>query len=179
MYKIIQKLFFWAILFSIVACSNSFTDEADSAKTKESEPQKVHGEAPPASGNPAKTPTAEALKKNKLNGYPHKSIGEAFDAYNKVATKEWQEDIGRDGRFYVDFICWFGQQALSPAARKNGVVKKGLDIKFVVQESGEAYIAMASRLFMMADGKYQSEVIPLVEAARIVDAIYNNNELDF
>lgn len=127
----------------------------------------------------SKTPIADSLKKMKLNGYQGKTVGEAFDAYSKAVAREWQEVGGRANRYYIDYICWFDEKSVLPEHRKQAIVKRGIDIKFVVSEEGEAYIAMATKLFMKADGKIQSELFKVEEVPNIVKAIYENKNVEF
>ncbi len=166
------------LLTAITACTKKDAAVPVAEKKQESQGNKYHGESTDQGLATVKTPTADILKKHKLGGYPQKTVGEAFDSYSKAVAKEWQEDIAKDGRYFVDYICWLDEKAVLPAEKNAGVVKKGLDIKFVIQASGEAYISMATKLFLKADGKVQTEVIPLPNVPKIVEAIYNNRELD-
>lgn len=177
-----MKIILWVVslgaaLICLAGCSDYSADVADSAKKQSEKSKKFHGEqAAPAKDQTVKV--AAALRKSRLNGYPKKSVGEAFDAYSRVVSKEWQEDFGKDGKLYVDYICWFDGKAVSDPLRKTGTVKTGLDVKFVIEENGDAYIAMASKLYMLSDGKVQSTVLSLTEVTKIVDAIYNDRALE-
>lgn len=167
------------ILTGITACSDFSADVARSIKKSESKGFKFHGDA---LGAPGKVPVklnVEVLKQNKLTAYPQKTIGEAFDAYSKAAAKEWQESLGTDGKMYVDFVCWSDASSFLAAAGKDGTVRTGLDIKFAIQENGDTYITLASKLVMKNDGKVQVEIIPFPEIPKLVDSIYNNRELLF
>lgn len=127
----------------------------------------------------SKTPMADSLKKTKLNGYQGKTVGEAFDAYSKAVAREWQEVDGLGNVYYVDYICWFDEKSVLPEHRKQTIVKRGIDLKFAVRDDGEAYIAMATKLFMKADGKIQSEFFKVEEVPNIVKAIYENKNVEF
>lgn len=179
MKHVLTTMSFLVIMISISACSNYYVDVAKSVKKKETKIIKFHGDAIVTRDVISYKPTVEALKNNNLNGYSQKNIGEAFDAYSKVSTKEWLEDVGKDGKVYVDYICWFKSKSFLQAVRSDGVMRTGLDVKFVIEKDGDTYIALASKLLMKNDGKIQKEVIPFPEIPKIVDAIYNNKELFF
>ena len=166
------------LVFGLTACTKK-VDEGTETKKKRNEAGKVHGEGTDKSITTTKTPMADSMKKMKLNGYQGKTVGEAFDAYSKVVAREWREVDGRDNRYYVDYICWFDEKSVLPEHRKQAIVKRGIDIKFVLCEGGEAYIAMATKLFMKADGKIQSEFFEVEEVPNIVKAIYENKNVEF
>lgn len=170
------------LVFGLTACTKK-VDEGTATKKKRHEAGKSHGKGSDNSIATAKTPIADSMKKMKLNGYQSKTVGEAFDAYSMAVAREWQEVYGRDNRYYVDYICWFDEKSVLPEHRKQAIVKRGIDIKFVVLEGGkaegEAYIAMATKLFMKADGKIQSEFFKVEEVPNIVKAIYENKNVEF
>lgn len=177
MKNIITLLCTGALLTGMTACSDYSADVARSIKKTETKVFKFHGDE---LGIPGKAPVklnVEALKKNKLKAYPQKTIGEAFDAYSKAAAKEWQEALGTDGKMYVDYICWFDAASFLAAAGKDGTVRTGLDIKFAIQENGETYITLISKLVIKNDGKVQTEILPFPEIPNLVEAIYNNRAL--
>lgn len=184
MKRILSFLLFGMLLVGIAACANNDPSVTDSTKKQSNQKNTPAAAGAKAAGSKAaekvtKMPYAEALKKSRLGSYPQKTVGEAFDSYGKAVSKQWQEDVGRDGKFYVDYICWFAENTVSPTAKGAGVVKRGLDVKFVIQQNGESYIAMATKLFMKADGKIQSEFFEMAEVTKIIDAIYANQELEF
>jgi hypothetical protein len=82
-------------------------------------------------------------------------------------------------KVYVDFLCQLAVNKLSPAAVKDGVVKRNLEIKFVVQENGEAYIVMATRVEIKSDGKSYTTPVKIPDIPKIVAAIYENREITF
>lgn len=99
--------------------------------------------------------------------------------YNKVASREWQEVPGKDGKYFVDYICWLNESAVSPARKQEGIIKIGLDVKFVVQNNGDFFVAMVSRLQMRADGQALAEPFEPAVIKRVMDAIYSEKELSF
>lgn len=161
----------------VTACAEKPVDMSSAAsKLKKA---KFHGDSMETKSAPPKRSAVDALKKNSLNGYPQKTIGEAFDAYSKVATKEWREEQGKDGKYYVDYFGWFPEKALSPSAVAAGVIKQGLNIKFAIQEDGATYVTLGTKLSLLTGGKVQSEIVPLPEVTKILDVIYADRELAF
>jgi len=171
------------MVVSISACSQSTKDAPPSSTTSKVERRdkdtfkmvQFHGDMKtdaPALG-------IEALKKNHLEVSATKTIGEAFDAYQYAITKEWRETPSENGPHYIDYICWFNISPVSIAALKEGVVKRGLEIKFVVRGDGETYIAMASRIDIKSNGMRYNSIIDAPEIKKIVTAIYENREITF
>lgn len=120
-----------------------------------------------------------ALKNNHLEVSATKSIGEAFDSYKYAITKEWRETSSESGPHYIDYICWFHISPVSSVAIREGVVKRGLEIKFVVRGDGETYIALISRIDIKSDGMRSVSIIDPPEIKKIVTAIYENREITF
>lgn len=165
-----------AVAVNIISCSkvDSKADSAGSSKKK-----LFHGEVDPKTPVVPSTPFADALKKKKLNANSSKTIGEAFDSYTHVVSKEWRETESKDNKVYIDYLCQLDVGMLSPAAVKDGIVKRNLAIKFVIQENGEAYIAMATRNEIKSDGKSYTTPIEVADIPKIVAAIYENREITF
>lgn len=151
----------------------------DSGTQADIKNKSVHGDGSRGAAAVPGTPIADALKKKRLNANSVKTIGEAFDSYRHVTVKEWRETSTKSNKYYVDYICWFDISSLSAAALKDGIVKRGLEIKFVIHEDGEAFIAMATRVEVKSDGKSYSTPIDLPEIKTIVTAIYENREITF
>jgi hypothetical protein len=147
--------------------------EEDSSKKKP-----FHGDMKTGASAPGSL-GINALKNNHLEVSATKTIGEAFDAYTYAITKEWRETPSENGPHYIDYICWFQINPVSSAALKEGVVKRGLEIKFVVRGDGETYIAMARRLDIKSNGMSYDSVIEPSEIKKIVTAIYENREITF
>lgn len=177
MSKIANFLVMCALAVNFMACSKD--DEAKEVKIGTSQKKTFHGEVDPKTPAVPSTPFADALKKKKLNANPSKTIGEAFDSYKYVTSKEWRETESKDSKVYVDYLCQLDVSRLSPAALKDGVVKRNLAIKFVIHESGEAYIAMATRSEIRSDGKSYTTPIEVADIKKIVTSIYENREISF
>jgi len=121
-----------------------------------------------------------SLKLNYLEYSSTRTIGEVFDSYKFAVKKEWLDTTATAGPYYIDYFCWFDNiNPVSYAALKDGVMKRGLNIKFVVQESGETYIGMASRIDVKSDGMLYNVPIEPSEIKKIVKAIYENREIIF
>lgn len=177
MRKIITVLLGLLVLAFAAACTEKSADMPNT--TSASKKLKFHGDSMQTKNAPHKDSVVEALKKNSLNGYPQKTIGEAFDAYSKFATKEWREALGKDGKYYVDYFGWLPEQSLAPTAKAAGVVKQGLNIKFAIQEDGTTYVTLGLKLSQLTGGKIQSDVVPLPDVAKILDMIYSDRDLAF
>ena len=165
------------IVAAVAACSKG--NESETAKKASPQNKSVHGDVTGSASAVPGTPIADALKKKKINANFSKSIGEAFDSYKYVTKREWRETGTSSNKYYVDYICWFDVNALSPAAMKDGIVKSGMVIKFVIHENGEAYIAMATRIEIKSDGKSYTTPIKVADIQKIVTAIYENREISF
>lgn len=176
MSKILILVVMCALAVNIISCSN-VDSKADSAGP--SKKKSFHGEVDPKTPAVPSTPFADALKKKKLNANSSKTIGEAFDSYKYVTSKEWRETESKDSKVYVDYLCQLDVSKLSSASVKDGVVKRNLVIKFVIQENGEAYIAMATRIEIKSDGKSYITPIKVGDIQKIVTAIYENREITF
>ena len=157
-------------LLSVTACNKGDSKGAGPmAGQKQAEPDSRPGV--PKEG------IAEALKKKKLAEFKTVTIGEAFDTYRYFDKREWKESRSANGKIFVDFWGWFKEGALDAASRKNGVVARGVQVKFVINPEGDFYLAMISRAEKGADGSEQD--YPLDDKAGILKAIYGNKEITF
>ena len=176
MQKMIAVLF-GLLVMALAACTEKSADMPDAGSALKT--GKFHGDSTERTSAAPKITVVESLKKNSLNGYPQKKIGEAFDAYSKLTAKEWRESRGKDGKYYVDYFGWLPEQSLSPAAKAAGVVKQGLNIKFAVQKDGTTYVTLGTKLSQLAGGKVQTDVIPLNDVDKLLGAIYADREFTF
>ena len=113
------------------------------------------------------------VKDQKLPLSSTKTIGTVFGEYKFFSSREWKESLNANGKVYVDFRGLFD----GSASGQNGVSRQGVEVKFVVNKNGDLYIAMVSRIDVVADGTMK--LYPLGDAARIVDLIYANKEIGF
>jgi hypothetical protein len=185
--KIILFAAICIIAVSVTACTQGTEDKSPSSTATKVERRnkdafkmlRFHGDVNTNTSSVPETLGIDALKKNHLEVSATKTIGEAFDSYTYAITKEWRETPSENGPHYIDYICWFHVSPVSSAALKEGVVKRGLEIKFVVRGDGETYIAMVSRIDLKSDGMRYNTVIDPPEIKNIVTAIYENREINF
>lgn len=110
---------------------------------------------------------------SKLPQNNKKTIGAAFDEYKHFAAREWKESRNADGKSYVDFRGYFPQVK----SGRDGVVREGLEVKFVVNMQGDLYVGMVSRIEVTSDGRMT--LYPLGDGNRIMDLIYANEEIKY
>lgn len=177
MSKIVILVVTCALAVNFMACSKDVEVKAE--KTEPAQKKLFHEQVDPKTPSVPSTPFADALKKKKLNANSSKTIGEAFDSYKFVTSKEWRDTESKDNRVYVDYLCQLDVSKLSSASVKDGVVKRNLEIKFVIHENGEAYIAMATRTEIKSDGKTYTTPIKVADIPKIVTSIYENREITF
>ncbi|MDD2899693.1 MAG: hypothetical protein PHI31_13390 [Desulfuromonadaceae bacterium] len=171
------------IAVSVTACSFDSQDKSSSSSgSKIERREKDNFKMVPFHGEMKTTDLPlgiEALKKNHLEVSATKTIGEAFDSYKYAEEKKWLETPSENGPHYIDYVCWFHISPVSSAALQEGVVKRGVEIKFVVRGDGETYIAMVSRIDITSDGMRHTTVIDPSQIKKIVTAIYENKEISF
>ena len=172
------------IALSIMACSGSNEEKSPAkattkAKFRNSEKKMFHGYMKTTDSPESVSPILLALKNNHLEVSSTQTIGEAFDKYKYAIKKEWRETPTKSGPYYIDYICWFDISPLSSVVLKESVIKRGLEIKFAVHESGETYIAMASRVDVKSDGMRYTTPLDPPQIKKFVTAIYENQEITF
>jgi hypothetical protein len=185
--KIILFAAIGIIAMSVTACTQGTEDKSSSSTATKVERRdkdtfkmlRFHGDVKTNTSSVPETLGIDALKKNHLEVSTTKTIGEAFDSYTYPITKEWRETPSESGPHYIDYICWFHINPVSSAALMEGVVKRGLEIKFVVRGDGETYIAMATRIDIKSNGMRYNSVIDPPKIKKIVTAIYENREITF
>jgi hypothetical protein len=174
-------------VLNVAACSQGTEEKLPSSTATSVERRdkdafktfRFHGDVQTNTSSVPETLGIDALKKNHLEVSATKTIGEAFDSYKHAITKEWRETTSESGPHYIDYTCWFQINPVSSVAIKEGVVKRGLEIKFVVRGDGETYIAMASRIDIKSNGMRYVTVIDPPQIKNIVTAIYENREITF
>lgn len=138
-----------------------------------------HGDMKTTASAEPLSPGIEALKNNHLDISSARTIGEVFDAYKYAEKKEWRETASQSGPHFIDYICWFRISPVSVVSLREGVIKRGMEIKFVVHGDGDTYIAMASRIDIKSDGMRYTTPVDPPEIKKIVAAIYENREITF
>ena len=138
-----------------------------------------HGNMETSDSAVISSPVLESLKNNHLEVSSTKTIGAAFDAYKYSTKKTWRETSTEKGPYYIDFSCWLDVSPVSRVAFRDGVVKRGLDIKFAIQDGGETYISMITRNDIKSDGMSYTTIVDPPDIKKIVTAIYENREITF
>jgi hypothetical protein len=123
-----------------------------------------------------KNGTIETLKGARLADYPARNIGDAFEGYTYFTSREWKETRTPNMKIYVDFYGMRRAKLLSLNSKTNETYSHGINVKFVINPDGKFYVAMVSKVDIMSDGKMYVE--PIEEKKQVLDAIYNNNELN-
>jgi len=184
--KVMLLVVIGIIALNIAACSRGNEEKSPSlssskAKIRNIDKSKMpfHGDMEMPSSAVSGSPILQSLKRNHLEVSSVKTIGEAFDAYKYAIKKEWRETPTQKGPYYIDYTCWFDISPVSAVALREGVVKRGMEIKFAVLDNGETYIAMVSRIEIKSDGMRYATPIDPPEIKKIVTAIYENREISF
>jgi hypothetical protein len=155
----------------VTACTKGGTDGAGGPKTEQKQAQPVN------KADSDKVGIVAAIKGRKLTDFKTLTIGEAFDNYPYFDKRKWKESRTDNGKIYVDFWGWFKDSALDAASKKNGVVARGVEVKFVINPDGDFYLAMISRTETSADGTEHD--YPIDDKQGILKAIYANKEITF
>ncbi|HEY6838704.1 MAG TPA: hypothetical protein VI389_08180 [Geobacteraceae bacterium] len=169
-WKAVLVLGMSTVLSCVAGCNKG---GADGAGTK-GEQKQAHSDK--TSGTKSEG-VAAAIRGKTLGDFKTMTIGEAFDNYRYFDKKEWKESGSGNGKIYVDFWGWFKESSIDAASKKNGIVARGVQIKFVVNPEGEFYVAMISRAEKGADNTEHD--YPLDDKQSILNAIYGNKEITF
>lgn len=102
-----------------------------------------------------------------------KTIGTVFEEYKYFSAREWKESRNSEGKAYVDFRGYLP----SVTSGKSGVVREGVEIKFVVSRQGDFYVGMVSRIEVTSDGKVS--LYPADDGNKFMELIYANKEIKF
>ena len=184
--KMISSTIIAVSIFGVLACEacamdKQTTNEKNLYRTGDRAAKRLyHGDIATAAPQPTPmSPMLKELKNNHLDVSSAKTIGDAFDAYTHATKKEWTETPGKNGSYYIDFVCMLKVKSLSSAAIREGVVTRKLILKFVIHKGGKTYIAMASRNEIMTDGMEHVYIIAPADIKKVVTAIYANQEIEF
>lgn len=183
--RIISFVFIAVVSFCVAACTKNNEEQSVKQKTEKARlrnsnilKKPFHGEMG-ATTKVAFSPLIESVKNNHLEQSSSVTIGEVFEKYKHAEKIEWREAVSNTGASFVDYICWIDVKPFSSVSINDGVVKRALDVKFVIRATGETYVGSASRIDIKSDGMiYTTEVDP-TNLKRIVDAIYENREIPF
>ena len=174
MTRLVAKIILHSVLVTVfMGCAKE--SEKFAGKRNVATQKSFHGEPPENTSAIISTLITDELKKKKLNADSTRTIGEAFDSYKFAIKKEWRETGTRSGKYYIDYICWLDVNTFS----REGIVKRAVELKFVIHENGEAYIVMGTKVEIKSDGKLYSTPIEAAKIKVIVAAIYENKEISF
>lgn len=137
----------------------------------------VHGEPEGAAKGSIRKGMIPILKEQKLASYPNMTIGKAFDSYEHFRKREWKETPSTNGKVFVDITGWFENISFSIADMKNGIRKRGVEVKFVIYPGGEYAVVMISKVMMSNEGVISRS--PLDNTKPVLDAIYANKLISF
>ncbi len=175
MRRVLLLCFFCGLGALAGACSKSGSSTPGTNQASEIKKKSIHeiyttSEAPGSS-------VITALKKKSLADYPRKTVGEAFDGYRFLNDKTWVLTYGGNGKMYVDYTGWSDPQKLDKVALGNGVLKRGLEVKFIITDRGQFYVAMISTVDAATDGRVSR--VPMPDIQVVLDSIYANKGMDF
>jgi hypothetical protein len=117
-----------------------------------------------------------AIRGGKLVNFPSVTIGEAFDAYKHLVDKEWKATPQAGRLFAIDFTGWFTSDGLNEQDRRRGIMRKGLDVTFVVNVDGAFSVFMVSMIEANADGSLRRRQINDVDG--VLTKIYGNKKIE-
>lgn len=160
-----------AVLSFVTACAKGGGEGAGGANTDQRKAQ------PDSKSDSTQGGIVAAIREKKLAEFATSTIGEAFDAYQYFDKREWKEISTPNGKIYVDFWGWFKPSSIDATSLKNGVVTRGVTVKFVINPDGSFYVAMISKIEAGADGKEYAS--PLADKQHVLKAIYGNKEIIF
>ncbi|WP_088536437.1 hypothetical protein [Geobacter sp. DSM 9736] len=110
------------------------------------------------------------IKGATLADYRTATIGKATDDYRYFTRREWSETRSENGKVYVDFSGWFdGKRVI------NGLAADGVEVKFVIEPTGEFYVAMVSGLQGNAGAGITRH--PLAQIKPVLESIYSNKPI--
>jgi hypothetical protein len=101
-------------------------------------------------------------------------VGKALDDYRYFTKRAWQETDAKNGTIYVDFIGELDPKALAGDLKKEGVVARSVNVKFVVKTNGDCFVGMITLYDTTSAGKGYPLVVSNVDG--VMNAIYANTE---
>jgi|SRR6185369_8378103 len=115
------------------------------------------------------------IKRKVFDVNKSKPVGKAIDDYSFFIKREWQETDAKNGTIYVDFVGELDPKELAPGLKKDGVIARSVNIKFVVKSDGSYFVGMITLSDTTTDGKIYP--VQLTNVDRVMKAIYANTEL--
>lgn len=166
---------FTVMVFFLSGCADRVPETPVGSKTKPTD-LTIHSERKGVKDT-GEVGFSTVIKKQVLPGFPAMTFGKALERYSHFSKVEWRETFIQNGKIYVDCIGWNDGKDLDIASIKQGVVKKGVEIKFVIIPDKPFSIGMVSRLEAKTDGKIYA--YPLEGDSAVLSAIYDNKKLEF
>ncbi len=161
----------FSIILALTGCAQENTSQPQSTQ----KPVSPHG----TSGGSASSGQPEGfvgiVRDQKLPIAADRTIGAAFEAYRYFGSREWKETRNAAGKVYVDFKGLFTGTPLEKSV-KDGVIRQGVEVKFVIEQNGNFYVAMVSRIDVTSDGRMT--LYPM-EGKELIERIYANKEITF
>jgi hypothetical protein len=133
----------------------------------------VHGNAQGSSN----IKLLDVLKNQKLEHYSAVTIGKAFDNYKYFSKVAWKESPATNGKIYFDCTGMIKKKMFTLDKSWDDVAFREVEVKFVVNPSGEYGVVMATRIDMKKDG--QVVRLPLADLKGLLNSIYANKEISF
>lgn len=119
----------------------------------------------------------DVLKKQKLANYPTAPIGDAFEKYGYFSRTEWKTYTEENGKIYIDFIGRFKKKWFGFANYPNNLASRDLEVKFVVNMTGDYGIVMGTIIELKKDGTVEKK--PIEKLNGVIEKIYANKEIIF
>jgi len=172
--RLLVSVIYIVMVCTSYGCSRE-SGEATKSASKAMSPHSVNSDTQkPASD--VKT-FVSIVSKQKLPGLDSKTIGAAFEEYRYFSSREWNETRNASGKVYVDFKGLLAGNSLALNSLKAGIARHGVEVKFVVDSSGQMFVGMVSKIEVMTDGSMK--LIPVEGAKKIMEQIYDNKEIIF
>ena len=144
---------------------------------KQDPPKKTgHGvQQPVANADMKDAGMVAAVKKSVFDVNKSKAVGKAIDDYRYFTGREWKETKAQNGTIYVDFIGVLDPHEIAASLKKDGVVARSVNLKFVIKPGGTCFVGMITLYDTRKDGVVS--FLPVTDVAGVMNAIYANAEL--
>ena len=133
----------------------------------------VHG----SGGSTNNLAMTDVLKKQRLERYSAKTIGEAFDSYRYFASTEWKEFPDEHQKTYVTFTGKMKKSLFSLKSITDDVSTRKIEATFVIHNSGSYGLVMLTVVELQKNGSIQKK--QLTDFKEMLDSIYANREISF
>jgi len=147
-------------------------------KGKAEPPKKgVHGEQQPVTGQSGmkKEGMIGIVKKAVFDANNSKPVGKVLEDYRFFTGREWKQTDAKNGTIYVDFFGTLDPGEIPAPFRKEGVVNRNVNVKFVVKEDGTCFVGMVTLYDTRTDGN--TYPVQVTDVVGVMNAIYANAKL--